>query len=105
MAPSTSGLGARSEPIASTAITVGMGCQSETPLLGFFHFQDFAALIVPALGAGAVGKFALVTVGALRQGVRGQMIVRPPRGRAPLRMSSFWICHKNPSVFPIPASS
>ena len=33
-------------------------------LAGFFDLEDFAALIVPALGAGTVGKFLLVAVGA-----------------------------------------
>jgi hypothetical protein len=34
---------------------------------GLFHFDHFAALIVPALGAGAMRQFTLVTVGAFRK--------------------------------------
>jgi hypothetical protein len=35
-------------------------------LAGFLNVEDFASLIVPALGAGAVRHFLLVAVGAFR---------------------------------------
>src|SRR5581483_2806965 len=115
-APSISGLGARSEPMASTAITVGMErCEASDAsqlqqalpsvlserafcpasdllsratglsaallslkLAGFLDFQDLAPLIVPASGAGAMGQFLLVAVGALGKGARRQMVVGAP---------------------------
>src|SRR5213082_2939030 len=79
IAPSTSGLGARSEPIASTAMTPGM-----ERLFSFLHFQNFAALIVTAFGAGAVRQFALVTIWALGERARGQRIVRAASAGAAL---------------------
>jgi hypothetical protein len=36
-------------------------------LAGFFNVENFASLIVPALGAGAMRHFLLVTVGAFRK--------------------------------------
>jgi hypothetical protein len=36
-------------------------------LAGFFNVENFASLIVPALGAGAMRHFLLVTVGAFRE--------------------------------------
>jgi hypothetical protein len=36
-------------------------------LAGFFNVENFASLIVTALGAGAMGHFLLVTVGAFRK--------------------------------------
>ena len=41
----------------------------EFRLAGFFDVQDFTALVVSALGAGAVRHLALVAVGALGQRV------------------------------------
>src|SRR3954454_5982681 len=134
MAPSTSGLGARSEPIASRAMTVGMrpllrasvrtlsralefGSSSEM-FLGegkgtgksvpsdqkslslLFHFQHFAAFVVAALGAGTMRQLALMAIGALGEGVRGQVIVGTTDGRAPLRVSPFRICHYRTSCLP-----
>jgi hypothetical protein len=34
-------------------------------LAGFFHYENFTAFIVAALGAGAVRQLALVAVGTL----------------------------------------
>jgi hypothetical protein len=51
-------------------------------LAGFFHFEDFASLIVTALGAGAVRHLLLVTVGALRKAVGLQGVVGSPGGSA-----------------------
>jgi hypothetical protein len=91
MAPSTSGFGARSEPIASRAITVGIDLsvrasyrtervgtyagtksrarktvpRNSAALSLLFHFDHFTALIMTALRAGAMRHLALVTVGAL----------------------------------------
>jgi hypothetical protein len=39
----------------------------ELRLVGFFDFENFASFIVTAFRAGAVWKFALVAVGALRK--------------------------------------
>jgi hypothetical protein len=62
-------------------------------LAGFLDFQNFASLIVPALGASAMWHFLFMTVGALGKAVAFERIVRTPGGRAPLRMTSFWIWH------------
>jgi hypothetical protein len=46
-------------------------------LLGsFFNIKNGAALVLSALGAGAMGKLLLVTVGALRHADSGQKVVR-----------------------------
>jgi hypothetical protein len=47
-------------------------------LAGFFHVENFASLIVSALGAGAVRHFFLVTVGALGKAVAFEGIVGAP---------------------------
>ena len=36
-------------------------------LAGFFHFEDFAALVVAAFCAGTMRQLALVAVGAFRE--------------------------------------
>src|ERR1700758_1594198 len=89
IAPSISGLGARSEPIASSAMTLGMVYE----LAGFFDVENFASLIVSALGAGAVRHFLFVTVGALGKAMALQSIVGAPRGGALLGVATFWIRH------------
>jgi hypothetical protein len=47
-------------------------------LAGFFNVEDFAPLIVTALGAGAMRHFLLVTVGTLGKAVRLQGVVGTP---------------------------
>src|SRR5947207_14611705 len=70
IAPSTSGLGARSEPIASRAMTPGMEW-----LFGFLHFEYFSPLIVTALGTRAMSQFSLVTIRTLGNRPRRPEIV------------------------------
>jgi hypothetical protein len=62
-------------------------------LAGFFNVEDFAPLIVTALGAGAMRHFLLVTVGTLGKAVRLQGVVGTPGGSAFLGVSTFWIRH------------
>jgi hypothetical protein len=62
-------------------------------LAGFLNVEDFASLIVSALGAGAVRHFFLVTVGALGKAVGLEGIVGTPGRSALLRMTTFWIRH------------
>ncbi len=83
-------LGARSEPIASSAITLGMVLGR---LAGFFDVENFASLIVPALGTGAVRHLLLVAVRALGKAVGLESIVGAPGGSALLGVSAFWIRH------------
>src|SRR5438045_6312106 len=66
-------------------------------LVSFLHFQNFAALIVTAFGAGAVRQFALVTIWALGERARGQRIVRAASAGAALGVPPFWIRHELPS--------
>ena len=56
-------------------------------------FDDFAALVLTALGANAVWQHGLMAFGALGQTGALQMIVSAPRGGAPLGVASFWIGH------------
>src|SRR5258708_2911689 len=93
MAPSISGLGARSEPIASSAITLGMFDEHDFQLAGFFDFEDVASLVGAALGAGAMRHLLLVAIRALGKRVAFEGIVRAPRRGALLGVSSFWIGH------------
>src|SRR5580692_7327552 len=118
MAPSTSGLGARSAPMASRAMMVGIfACQLQTSIVtklrfcndvwicfpdhdaglagSLFDLDDLAALVVAAFHAGAMRQFTLVAVGTLGQRLRRQMIVGAALGRARLRMAPFWIRHDN----------
>ena len=62
-------------------------------LAGLFDFQNLAALIVAAFGAGAMWHFALVTIWALGERVAAQRVVRAPGCGALLRVSPFWIGH------------
>ena len=62
-------------------------------LAGFFDVEDFASLIVTALGAGAVRHLLLVTVGALGKGMAFQSVMGAPGGSALLGVSTFWIRH------------
>ena len=47
----------------------------EGGLVGLFDLNDFTALVMAALGAGAVREFSFVTVGALADGACGEVIV------------------------------
>src|ERR1039458_6769484 len=60
---------------------------------GFFNLQYVAAFVVAALGASAMRHLLLVAVRTLGERVALQSIMRPPRGGALLRMSSFRIRH------------
>src|SRR5438552_3415091 len=73
IAPSTSGLGALSVPIASTAMMVGMGgcgiviqigavAKGLALLLDFYHFAPF---VISTFGACAMWHLLLMTIGAL----------------------------------------
>jgi hypothetical protein len=62
-------------------------------LAGFFDVQDFASLIVTALGAGAMRHFLLVTVGALGKTMALESVVGAPGGSAFLGVSPFRIRH------------
>ena len=95
MAPLTSALGQWSPPIASTAIVSidGCGLRYRTWLL-FGDFDDFAALVLAALRAGAMRQFRLVAVRALRRSGQAQVIVRAAGRGAPLGMSTFRIRHR-----------
>jgi hypothetical protein len=62
-------------------------------LAGFFDIENFASLIVSALGAGTMRHFFLVTVGALGKAMAFQSIVGAPGGGALLGVATFWIRH------------
>ena len=51
-------------------------------LAGFFDFQNFAAFVVAALGAGTVGQLAFMAVRALGKRFRFQSIMGAAGGRA-----------------------
>ena len=62
-------------------------------LAGFFHFEDFASLVVPALRAGPMWHLLLVTVRTLGKRVWSQKIMgAAPRG-ACFRVPPFRIRH------------
>jgi hypothetical protein len=60
---------------------------------GFFDFEDVAALVDAALGAGAVGELLLVAVGALGDADGGKEVVRAAEGSAALGVTPFRIRH------------
>src|SRR5215469_4095353 len=91
IAPSISGLGARSEPIASRAMTLGMG--EARKLACFLDLYHFATFVIATLGAGAMGHLLLVAIGTLGKRVLRQGIVRPPGGGSSLRVAPFRIRH------------
>jgi hypothetical protein len=62
-------------------------------LAGLFDLDDFPAFVMTALGAGAMRKFGLMTVGALGKRSRSEVIVSATEGRALLGVSPFGICH------------
>ena len=65
---------------------------------GLFNLNDFAALIVAALRAGAMRQFALVTVGTFGERLRCQVIVGAPLGCTRLGVAPFWIWHENLAI-------
>src|SRR6266566_2801002 len=100
IAPSTSGLGAWSAPMASTAIVTIMEGGLPQPLfLG--HFDHFTSMILPAMGTDAVGKTIFVTGRTF--GKRGplQMIVGAALSPARGGVSSFRIRHSSIISFSI----
>jgi hypothetical protein len=85
-------LGHRSEPIASTAMVVGID-EVTYALLAFFYFHDLAAFVIAAFRACAMGHFAFVAVRTFGKRMRAQVVVGAA-GRRPLfRVSPFRICH------------
>jgi len=71
----------------------------EFRLAGFFDVQNFTALVVSALGTGAVRHLALVTVGALGERVALECVVSASDAGSPFRVSPFWIWHSIPLYF------
>jgi hypothetical protein len=68
-------------------------CIRDPGLAGFLHFEDFAVLIVSALGADVMGPLALVAVGALRKRAGGDGIVGAAKGGAPFGVAALWVRH------------
>ena len=62
-------------------------------LAGLFDFQNFAAFVGSAFGAGAVGQLALVAVGALGESGAGDGVVGAAGGGAPFGVAALWIRH------------
>jgi hypothetical protein len=62
-------------------------------LNGLFDLNDFTALVMTTLGAGAVRELGFVTVGALADSGCGEVIVSAPESGALLGVSPFRICH------------
>src|ERR1700722_19355526 len=87
-APSTSAFGARSPPIASTAMVSMAG--GGLLLLDLDHF---AALILSAVRADTMGELGFMTVGTFGHSRRLQRIVRAAILGAPVGVASFWIRH------------
>ena len=58
-----------------------------------FDLKNFAALVVAALGAGAVRQFLLVAVGTLGEREPGERVMGAASGGALLGVSAFWIRH------------
>ena len=70
-------------------------------LCGFLGLKHRAALVLSALGAGAMGKLLLVAVRALRQAGRGEEVVGAAIGGAARRVAPFRIRHGAiPFAFP-----
>jgi len=74
--------------MASTAMVSMAG-----RVLLFGNLNHFAALVLAAVRANAMGQLGLMAVGAIGHSGARQMIMRPPRGGPPLGMSSFGIWH------------
>ncbi len=67
-------------------------------LAGFFDVQNFTALVVAALGAGAMRHLLLMAIGALRERVSLQGVVRTSGTGARLGMSAFRVWHESSSL-------
>src|SRR5205085_9396168 len=97
MAPSTSGFGALSVPIASTGMIVGMGCcgiviqmaRARKDLALLLDFNHFTSLVISTLGAGAMRHLLLVTVGTFRERLRGWKIMGAALGGPGFGMAAF----------------
>src|ERR1017187_1747817 len=87
-APSTTWRGAKSPPIASTAIWI------MEQALFFVDRAYLAPAVVPAVDTHTMRLLGFVAVRALGQTDRLQRIVRPALGRPRLRMSSLGIGHR-----------
>src|ERR1035437_6928090 len=93
-APRTSGSGARSEPIPSTTMSIGIWrVVRGAGLTCFLDCDHFATLVLSALAADAVGKLTLVAVGALGGADRGEEVVAAPLCGALLGVAAFRIRH------------
>src|SRR3954462_973834 len=62
-------------------------------LTGFLAGDDFASLVLTALGADAMGKLALMAVGALRSADRGEEVVGAALGGTLLGVAAFGVLH------------
>jgi hypothetical protein len=62
-------------------------------LLGFLHIKNGTALVLAALGAGAMGQLLLVAVGALGDPGSRKEIVSTAIGSAARRVAPFRIRH------------
>jgi hypothetical protein len=60
-----------------------------------FHLHDFAAFVMAAFGAYAVGHAGLTAIRAKRGLGRAQRIVRAAFVSTSFRMSSLWIWHND----------
>lgn len=58
-------------------------------------FDDFAALIIAAVRAGAMGELHFVALGAFGEARSLQRVMSPALGRATIAMASFGIGHSN----------
>src|SRR5262249_42487908 len=94
-APSTSRRGAKSPPMASTAIhnMSGRVQRASRPLL-LFDRSHLAAAVIPAVGAHTVWRLRLLALRAFAETDRLQRIVRAALRRPRLGVSSFWIWHR-----------
>jgi hypothetical protein len=59
----------------------------------FLGFEDRTALVLAALGAGAMRKLHFLAVRANGKGTGGQKVVGPAESSAALGMTPFWIRH------------
>src|ERR1700737_1182598 len=93
--------GAWSPPIASRAMRQLVVIRLRSPVTGHrspqlqhvFDGDDFAALVVPALRADAMGHLRFVALRTCRERLRFEEVVGTTRARPGLRVSSFWIRH------------
>src|SRR5437588_3775307 len=104
MAPRTTSRGAKSPPIASTAMRIsairrGRTCWSALPLCRRGHLDGYrlAAVVVAARRADVVGALQLVAMVALDQRWRGDGQVRAALALACFRYLSLGDAHANNS--------